>query len=65
MVSDQVVKLGIEIKLVLYTNCASPVISVVSPAVIGVGRSTTSPLELAIMIPPSMVNTSVSAAGII
>jgi hypothetical protein len=64
IVSDQVVKLGIEIKLVPNTKGTVPVITVVSPAVVGVGSSTTKPPEPAVIIWPSTVIISIMVAEI-
>lgn len=64
VVSDQVVRLGIKIKLVLNTNGTFPVIRVVSPAIVEVGKSTMRPPELAIITWLSTVNVSVLDAGI-
>jgi len=64
VVSDQVVKLGIEIKLVLNTNGTVLVITVVSLAVVEAGSSTMKPLELAVIVSLLMVIVSALVAEI-
>jgi hypothetical protein len=64
VVFDHAMKPGIEIKLVLNTNDAVPVATVVDRATVRVGSSTTKPSELAAIVWPSTVIISITVAGI-